>query len=160
MGFPHLRLSRRQWIQTITGTTCGIAGGLTVQSLISTPQSLSQTHLHIGTPALPDDQVLRIVQLSDLHLRDIGALEIMLLESVTAAKPDVILLTGDTISHKNGLQPLSDFLEKLPPNSHRVAIMGNWEYKAGLTPSSFQQFLSPFDFQLLVNESCLSLIHI
>jgi predicted MPP superfamily phosphohydrolase len=154
MGFPHLQLSRRQWIQTIAGTTCGIAGGLTVQSLISTPQSLSQTHLHIGTPALPDDLALRIVQLSDLHLRDIGALEITLLESLTAAKPDVILLTGDTISHKNGLQPLSDFLEKLPPTSHRVAIMGNWEYKAGLTPSSFQQFLSPFDFQLLVNESC------
>ena len=154
MGFPHLRLSRRQWIQTAAGTTCGIAGGLTTQSLISASQSLSQAHLHIGTPALPNDKALRIVQLSDLHIRDIGALETMLLTSITAAEPDIILLTGDTISHKDGLQPLSEFLEKLPPTSHRVAIMGNWEYKAGLTPSSFQQFLSPFDFQLLVNASC------
>ncbi len=154
MGFPSLKLSRRQWMQTAVGTTCGIAGGLTVQSLVVTPQSLSQTHLHIGTTALPDDKALRIVQLSDLHLRDIGALETMLLESITAAKPDVILLTGDAISHKNGLRPLSKFLGELPPTSHRIAIMGNWEYKAGLTSSSFQKYLSPFDFRLLVNESC------
>ncbi|MBT3212059.1 MAG: metallophosphoesterase [Planctomycetaceae bacterium] len=154
MGFPRLNLSRRQWIQTVTGMTCGIAGGLTVQSLVVTPQSLSQTHLHIGTTALPGEKALRIVQLSDLHLRDIGALETMLLESVKAAKPDVILLTGDAISHKNGLHPLSEFLGKLPPTTHRIAIMGNWEYKAGLTSSSFQKYLRTFDFQLLVNESC------
>ncbi|MEO2042271.1 MAG: metallophosphoesterase [Pirellulales bacterium] len=153
MVLPRLQLSRRQWIQTAAATTCGVAGGLLAESFAVAPQSLSQTHLHIGTPSLSDKRALRIVQLSDLHVRDIGHLEIQLLAAVTAAQPDVILLTGDTISHKNGMQPLSEFLKKLPPASHRLAIMGNWEYNAGLTPSSFRKFLSPFGFQVLMNES-------
>ena len=153
MAIPRLQLSRRQWIQAATATTCGVAGGLLAESFVVAPQSLSQTHLHIGTSSLSDERSLRIVQLSDLHLRDIGQLEIQLLAAVTAAQPDVILLTGDTISHKNGMQPLSEFLEKLPPASHRLAIMGNWEYNAGLTPSSFRKFLRPFGFQVFMNES-------
>ena len=153
MVFPRLQLSRRQWIQTATATTCGVAGGLLAESFVVTPQSLSQTHLHIGTPSLSGHRALRIVQLSDLHLHDIGQLEIQLLEAATASEPDVILLTGDTISHKNCMQPLSEFLEKLPPASHKLAIMGNWEYNAGFTPSSFKDFLTPFGFQVLTNES-------
>jgi predicted MPP superfamily phosphohydrolase len=153
MVFPRLQLSRRQWIQTATATTCGVAGGLLAESFVVTPQSLSQTHLHIGTPSLSGHRALRIAQLSDLHLHDIGQLEIQLLEAVTASEPDVILLTGDTISHKNGMQPLSEFLERLPPASHKLAIMGNWEYNAGFTPSSFKDFLTPFGFQVLTNES-------
>ena len=97
MGFPHLRLSRRQWIQTIAGTTCGIAGGLTTQSLISASQSLSQAHLHIGTPALPNDKALRIVQLSDLHLRDIGALETMLLTKEFRQVYKLIMFTPEMV---------------------------------------------------------------
>lgn len=150
---PRLQLSRRQWIQTAAATTCGIAGGLLAESFVVSPNSLTQTHLQIGTPSSPDRQNLRIVQLSDLHLHDVGQLEIQLLEAVTAAKPDVILLTGDTMSHKNGMQPLSEFLEMLPPVSHRLAVMGNWEYNAGFTASSFSKFLSPFGFQVLMNES-------
>ncbi len=153
MVFPHLQLSRRQWIQTAAATTCGVTGGLLAESFVVTPQSLSQTHLHIGTPSLSGHRALRIVQLSDLHLHDIGQLEIQLIEAVTASEPDVILLTGDTLSHKNGMQPLSEFLERLPPASHQLAIMGNWEYNAGFTPSSFKDFLYPFGFQVLTNES-------
>ena len=153
MVFPHLQLSRRQWIQTTSAATCGVTGGLLAESFVVTPQSLSQTHLHIGKPSLSGHRALRIVQLSDLHLHDIGQLEIQLLEAVTASEPDVILLTGDTLSHKNGMQPLSEFLERLPPASHKLAIMGNWEYNAGFTPSSFKDFLTPFGFQVLTNES-------
>ncbi len=153
MVFTRFQLSRRQWIQTAAATTCGVTGGLLAESFVVTPQSLSQTHLHIGTPSLSGHRALRIVQLSDLHLHDIGQLEIQLLEAVTASEPDVILLTGDTLSHKNGMQPLSEFLERLPPASHQLAIMGNWEYNAGFTPSSFKDFLNPFGFQVLTNES-------
>ncbi len=153
MVFARFQLSRRQWIQTAAATTCGVTGGLLAESFVVTPQSLSQTHLHIGTPSLSGHRALRIVQLSDLHLHDIGQLEIQLIEAVTASEPDVILLTGDTLSHKNGMQPLSEFLERLPPASHQLAIMGNWEYNAGFTPSSFKDFLYPFGFQVLTNES-------
>ena len=92
MAIPRLQLSRRQWIQAATATTCGVAGGLLAESFVVAPQSLSQTHLHIGTSSLSDERSLRIVQLSDLHLRDIGQLEIQLLAAVTAAQPDVCLL--------------------------------------------------------------------
>jgi|TARA_Y100000385_G_scaffold184235_1_gene190309 predicted MPP superfamily phosphohydrolase len=153
MVLPRLQLSRRQWIKTAAATTCGVAGGLLAESFVVAPQSLSQTHLHIGTPSLSGHRALRIVQLSDLHLHDIGQLEIQLLEAVTTSKPDLILLTGDTISHKNGMPPLSEFLEKLPPAPHRLAIMGNWEYNAGFSPSSFKDFLTPFGFHVLTNES-------
>ena len=74
MVLPFLQLSRRQWIQTAAATTCGVAGGLG-GIICGTPQSLSQTHLHIGTPSLSDERALRIVQLSDLHVRDIDHLE-------------------------------------------------------------------------------------
>ena len=133
-------------------TTCGVAGGLLAESFVVAPNLFSDISPHRDAIII-DERALRIVQLSDLHVRDIGHLEIQLLAAVTAAQPDVILLTGDTISHKNGMQPLSEFLEKLPPASHRLAIMGNWEYNAGLTPSSFRKFLSPFGFQVLMNES-------
>ena len=62
---PRLQLSRRQWIQTAAATRVVCRRAL-AESFVVSPNSLTQTHLQIGTPSSPDRQNLRIVQLSDL----------------------------------------------------------------------------------------------
>jgi predicted MPP superfamily phosphohydrolase len=150
--------SRRTWLKLSLAAGCGLAGGAVAESVAIAPQLLTTTRLSLGSPGptgQPARRPLRVVQLSDLHIRRIGRLETNLLSAVTAAAPDMILLTGDALDQAVGSGPLHAFLDQLPAAPHRLAIMGNWEYNAGLTPASFQRLLDRHGFRLLTNETVL-----
>lgn len=146
------RFTRRHWLATVAAGGCGGAGGLVAESVFVTPCALATTQLAIGKPN-GTRRPLRLIQLSDLHIRGIGRLETDLLAAVTAAEPDLILLTGDTLDCRRGIEPLTEFLQALPAGPDRVAIIGNWEYKAGIAPDRFRQLLGRHDVRLLCNES-------
>jgi len=146
------RITRRHWLATAAAGGCGAAGGLFAESVFVTPGTLAITELAIGRPA-GTQRPLRLIQLSDLHLRGIGRLETDLIAAVIAAAPDLILLTGDTLDCRRGIEPLAEFLQALPPSADRLAIIGNWEYNTGLDPTGFRQLLSRQDVRLLLNES-------
>ena len=63
------------------------------------PGRLSQTELSVRSDHLPPGSTpLRILHISDLHIERIGLRERRVLEIARAAKPDLVLLTGDYVN--------------------------------------------------------------
>jgi len=70
---------------------------------------------------------IRIVQISDLHLRGFGDREVRLTQTIRDLRPDAIVFTGDIIDRAENLALLESFLAALGPTP-RIAVLGNWEY--------------------------------
>ena len=155
MFVPSPHFTRRGWLKTALAGSSGLAGGAIAESVVIEPQLLATTHLKIGTPATTGQEPLRVVQLSDLHIRGINRLEHDILSALVAVKPDLLVLTGDAIDRRWGIEPLAEFLDSLPATAHRLAIIGNWEYRAGLDRTTLGRVLDRHGFKLLVNESVM-----
>jgi predicted MPP superfamily phosphohydrolase len=153
MALPTPYFTRRGCLKTTFAASSGLAGGAIAESVAIEPQLLATTHLELGTPVSAAQRPLRVAQLSDLHLRGINRLEEDLLAATAAMQPDVLVLTGDAIDRRWGVAPLAEFLDALPATAHRLAIIGNWEYRAGLDGATFRRLLDRHGFRLLLNES-------
>ena len=93
-----------------------------------------------------------IAQVSDLHLKDVGALESAVLQRVQEIEPDVLILSGDVIDKPESLEKLGAFLSRLKA-AHKIAILGNWEYWSGVDLTRLRKIYKENDFELLVNAS-------
>lgn len=95
------------------------------------------TEIKVKEPVLGYER-FRIVHLSDLHLERIGRREYRMMEQVVAAKPQLILLTGDYINVREGAAALSEVLGALRAEHGVFGIEGNWDRKF-LTADLFQR---------------------
>jgi predicted MPP superfamily phosphohydrolase len=95
--------------------------------------------LTIKTDNLPATvQRIRIAQISDVHLGLIVGEKRLkrIIDIVTAAKPDILVSTGDLIDGQaDNLSGLADLLRKTPAKYGKFAITGNHEFYAGLNRS-------------------------
>jgi len=93
-------------------------------------------HITIRTDKLPQGaDKFRIVQISDVHLGLLVRNERLglILDKVRAAKPDVLVSTGDLVDGQiNGLRGLADTLKDVTTPFGKYAVLGNHEYYAGL----------------------------
>lgn len=99
----------------------------------------------ISVPALPaDHDPIRILHLSDLHLTPARAKLQSWVASLAEIRPDVVIVTGDIISHEDGvplavnaLQPLFDV-----PGAF---VLGSNDYFAPTPINPFAYFRGPSD---------------
>ena len=70
---------------------------------------------------------IRIIQISDLHLRRFSDREVRLAQTIRDLRPGAIVFTGDIIDRAENLALLESFLAALGPTP-QVAVLGNWEY--------------------------------
>jgi predicted MPP superfamily phosphohydrolase len=126
-----------------------------VDGLMITPRRLTATDHAVGNDEARDAPRLSVLQLSDLHLKQIGDLEERLLEQVHARTPDVIVLTGDIVDRRGSLWQLELFLRRLPHAGRRFAIPGNWEHWAGISLESLERLYAGHGVELLVNRSAV-----
>ncbi len=70
-----------------------------------------------------------------------------------ALRPDLIALTGDSVDRKDALPLLAEFLELLPSETPKVAVLGNWEHWARVDTSELRSLYDRYHCRLLVNES-------
>ena len=96
---------------------------------------------------------LRILQVSDLHVHGIGTLEQQLLEGLHGARADLIVLTGDAIDRAASLPALDTLLAEFPTGPRRLAILGNWEYRCGVSLRDLEKTYERHGVELLVNRS-------
>ncbi|HSY58457.1 MAG TPA: metallophosphoesterase [Terriglobales bacterium] len=88
------------------------------------PYRIEVTHFDIqGAVASP----LKIAHLSDLHTRGIGRREQRLLAVLDSEKPDVILITGDTVARKNRYDGPKELYTRLHAPLGVWVVRGNWE---------------------------------
>lgn len=115
------------------------------------PERIEITEHKVGV-ARHEERTIRIVQLSDLHLRSIGRREKAVTIAVNRLRADLVLLTGDVIDHVEGLSVLDEFLTLLGPTK-KVAVMGNWEHWADINRGELRAlYEAKHSTKFLVNE--------
>ena len=101
--------------------------------------------------ASADLQPIRLVQISDLHLKAFGAHEQGLAAQLIALAPDVVVLSGDAVDRADALPLLQSFVRAFAPVPV-LLVPGNWEHWSGLDFIALQTMLATSGGQLLLNE--------
>jgi predicted MPP superfamily phosphohydrolase len=96
---------------------------------------------------------LRIVQLSDLHLKAIEDVHERVAEQVDALSPDLLAFTGDTVDDPGNLPLLDEFLGLFRTRAAKLAVMGNWEYQGGVSAAALSRAFELRGGELLVNRT-------
>ncbi len=122
---------------------------LAVYAFLIEPAWVSVTHHSVGTGNT--GKPIRVVQLSDLHLQDIGRTEERTVEAVRDIAPDVILMTGDVIDRPDTIPVLDAYLAKLDAPV-KLAVLGNWEYWGGVDLAELRKIYARHGVRLLINE--------
>lgn len=96
---------------------------------------------------------IRIVQLSDLHLRQLGRREAAIAQELQQLRPDILILSGDVLDRADALPLLDVFLKTLGNQPQRVAVLGNWEHWASVDLGELRSlYQQRHHFSLLVNQ--------
>ena len=101
--------------------------------------------------ASADLQPIRLVQISDLHLKAFGAHEQGLAAQLVGLAPDVVVLSGDAVDRADALPLLQSFVRAFAPVPV-LLVPGNWEHWSGLDFIALQTMLATSGGQLLLNE--------
>lgn len=130
-------------------------GGSVRSLLVEGRGEMSQVELGVHTVPLAGLAApLRVVQVSDVHLREDGPWVDTTLRWIAAAVvdavPDVLVLTGDVVTRGWERGAAERFLGGLPKARLRtLAVMGNWEHWGGAPPSVWEPLCEAHGVQLL-----------
>lgn len=99
----------------------------------------------------------RIAQVSDLHNTEIGTENVNLLEMLKNAKPDIIVITGDTIdSYHTDVEVSLEFVEKAVEIAPCYYVTGNHESRLSKEAYlDFEEKMKVYGVQVLHDESVL-----
>lgn len=134
----------------------GVAPALLAVLLLSAcasslPASIEDRRYDIG--GTPD--VLRVVHISDLHARFFSSLDAELLRRVAALAPDLILITGDTVTKAADYPTAERIVAGLGEGVPKLAVRGNWDLKADKDAGRLAALFAAHSGRLLVNEYAL-----
>ena len=147
-----MRLRRRDLLRGTALAGVAAGAGVAIDGTCVTPLRLDVSR-HRLAPAGDDAPSMVVAQVSDLHLAGLGRREEAVLEALSRLRPDLIVVTGDSIDRADRLGALDEFLGACPSAPTRLAILGNWEYKAGVDPDRLRALHERHGFDLLVNRS-------
>ena len=103
--------------------------GVGIYGVYIEPSRLEVRHVWINDREM--GQLLQkkvILQISDVHLRAIGANETKLLKTIEALQPDLVFLTGDYVKWNGAYERALDFLAKVKAKDGVWAVMGDYDY--------------------------------
>lgn len=98
-----------------------------------------------------EQQTARIVQISDLHMREFDALRCEVARRTQELQPDAIVLSGDIVDRLDGIAALESFLQALGP-APKFAVLGNWEYWSEIDRKALAEAYARHNGKLLVND--------
>ena len=104
----------------MVGLSCFVYG------MFIEPYRLEVNEIRIGTDKLLNGTKLRIVQISDLHCDTKMRNEEKLVRLVNAAKPDVIVFTGDAVNTRKSILLFRKTMTGLKADIAKLAVRGNW----------------------------------
>ena len=102
---------------------------LFVYALFIEPNWIAVNRVRIVNPQLAKPLAgVKVVQVSDLHIRGLGYREMSLVEKVNRLKPDVILITGDLLGSREGTQACWNVLDLMEPKYWIYAVTGDKDH--------------------------------
>lgn len=135
----------------------GAAGvvGATAVAVAGDAFAIEPNHLEVTRHQLTavGDLPFTFVQISDLHLKAVNRHAQRTAEAANALKPDMMLLTGDSVDEAHKLAELGAFMDLLEPRTPKFAILGNWEHWAGVSIPQLARLYEKRNCRLLVNET-------
>ncbi|MGH7549243.1 MAG: metallophosphoesterase [Gemmatimonadota bacterium] len=149
-------MTRRQFLAALAGGAFVASG---VDAFAIEPGRLTVTRHAFGAgdgggaSGAGGGATLRLVQLTDLHLHEVGDYEAEVARAVRRLEPDLVLCTGDMIEREEDLGLLGAFLDLLDPDTRKLGIFGNWERWAKIDPARLAEVYKGRNGRLLVNET-------
>jgi len=144
-----MNISRRQFL---AGMVFSGAGFVSTDSLFFEKYFVETNEFDIGTPS-SSSAAIRMLQISDLHLKKLTEHHIQLADQVNGLHPDLLLFTGDIIETEKGLRHLDNLLQMFEPDVQKAAIMGNWERQFRIHPDKLRHVYESNNGILLINRS-------
>ena len=130
-------------------------GLLILYTFIIEPNRFVVTRHQLKQQFTSKNSSFKVVQISDLHLKQFNSRAQRIAEQVNKLKPNVVLFTGDSIDKVEQLDGFERFLSLLNKQTAKYAIMGNWEYWAGVDLKRLIKIYANHNCRLLINESIL-----
>jgi predicted MPP superfamily phosphohydrolase len=96
---------------------------------------------------------LRLAQVTDVHLPGNQLAARAALEHLHRERPDIVILNGDMTESGQALSQVADFAAEARGQRATVAILGNWEYRAGVVGDVAGDVYRRVGVELLVNQS-------
>jgi predicted MPP superfamily phosphohydrolase len=151
---PRETINRRRFLAAAGVGLVGVAAP-TTYGFAAEPRHVGLSLHDVLVPGLPEElDGLRIIQVSDVHLyAGIHPAARRTMELVAAARPDVTLLTGDLCERAGQLGNLGSLIAACRGRLATVAVMGNWEYAAGISPGMLARTAEAAEAELLYNQA-------
>ncbi len=130
-------------------------GLLILYAFIIEPNRFVVTRHQINQQGASKNSSFKVVQISDLHLKKFNTRAQRIAEQVNKLNPNIVLFTGDSIDKAEQIEGFESFLSLLNKQIAKYAIMGNWEYWAGIDLERLTKIYAAYNCRLLVNESTL-----
>lgn len=100
-----------------------------------------------------DSDRIKVVQISDLHLRSLKSFHKTLADRINLENPDVVVITGDAITRNRHMSLLGSFLGLIHPTILKIAILGNKEYSGNVDLDLLNRTYIENNGVLLINDS-------
>lgn len=143
-------MNRRRFLG-VAAAGAAVAGGVAFEGFWRAPNAFAVTRHDLGGPA--DGRRHLVAQITDLHLRELRGVHRRIAAAVNAARPDLVVLTGDSVDRADALPLLDGFLALLDPRVPKLAIPGNWEHWSGVDLGALAAAYGRAGGRLLVNET-------
>jgi len=129
-------------------TTLVLIVVLAIYSLYIEPNWIEVTHHKMNRAV---DTPIKIAHLTDLHLRSFGRREKKALKIIEKEKPDIIVLTGDSIEGSESIPYAREFFGGLQAPLGVWLVRGNWENWHPI--SDEHEFYASAGIKFLLNET-------
>jgi uncharacterized protein len=136
------------WLGIITAVLT-----LLTYSLFIEPNLFVVSHHQLKGSNSAPTKVLKLIQVSDLHLKNFNTRAEKIADRINELKPDLILFTGDIIDRRHKLPELNRFLSFIDLKTPKYATLGNWEHWSGVNLKALAELYQAHNCQLLVNRS-------
>jgi uncharacterized protein len=147
-----MRISRRQFVAGLGAA--GAAIGADAFGLEAHRVLISRHDVLVPGLAGPLDG-LRIAQVSDVHFPGNRLAARAALDHLQREQPDIVVLNWDMTESAQALGQVSEFAQAARGSLATVAVLGNWEYRAGVSEGRARQIYQKAGVDLLVNHSRL-----
>ncbi len=147
--FYQMKITRRKFIK---GGVLTAAGLIAADAFWIEKFFIETKEFFIG-PVTKDTSNIKVVQLSDLHLRSVNPQLKRLAKKLNQLQPALLLITGDAVDKAANLSLLNDFLKLTDNNIKKAAILGNWEHWGKVDLKELKKVYHNNNCTLLINET-------
>jgi predicted MPP superfamily phosphohydrolase len=145
-----MRITRRQFLAGV-----GAAGTVVAADAfgLEAHRVLLSRH-NVRVPGLPSGlDGICIAQVSDVHFPGNQIAARAALEHLHRERPDIVVLTGDMTESALALNDVRNFAGEARGRLGTVALLGNWEHRAGVDAGTARTTYRSAGVELLVNQA-------